>query len=179
MRRWVMALLIAALSSGAGYPVARRVGESAGAPIAQTSLVLSGAASAFHDTLAPYGRWVNVEPFGPVWQPSPTVVGRGFRPYVTGGHWVYTDYGWWFSSRWSWGWAVYHYGGWELLPDFGWVWVPGTVWAPSWCEWRVDDGFTGWAPLPPPGFAFSPGIWSPWWVFVPSGFFLCSTWSPS
>ena len=56
--------------------------------------------------------------------------------------------------------------------DLGWVWVPGTVWAPSWCEWRVDDGFTGWAPLPPPGFAFSPGIWSPWWVFVPSGFFL-------
>src|SRR5690242_5692569 len=48
----------------------------------------------FEGTLAPYGSW-NTDPnYGYVWTPSAAVVGVGFTPYSTGGHWVLTEYGW-------------------------------------------------------------------------------------
>src|SRR5512133_2574746 len=45
----------------------------------------------FYDVLSPYGEWVDVSPFGPVWRPYDAVVGVDFVPYTTGGYWVYTD----------------------------------------------------------------------------------------
>src|SRR5205823_558746 len=47
----------------------------------------------FYDSLSPYGDWVYVGSYGRVWRPSAAVVGAGFRPYATGGNWIYTDYG--------------------------------------------------------------------------------------
>ena len=33
--------------------------------------------------------------------------------------------------------------------NYGWVWVPDYEWAPAWVEWRYNDDYLGWAPLPP------------------------------
>ncbi|HKE13655.1 MAG TPA: DUF6600 domain-containing protein, partial [Kofleriaceae bacterium] len=107
---------------------------------------------AFHDTLAPYGRWVRTAEFGLVWVPSRSIVGSDFVPYGTGGSWRYSDAGWLFASDWDWGWAPFHYGRWYRQYPYGWVWVPGNVWAPAWVDWRYGDGFIGWAPLPPRGY---------------------------
>ena len=42
----------------------------------------------FHETLDPYGSWVDDQTYGTVWVPSETVVGTGFIPYVSAGHWA-------------------------------------------------------------------------------------------
>jgi hypothetical protein len=31
----------------------------------------------------------------------------------------------------------------------GWVWVPGRVWAPAWVDWRENDEYIAWTPIPP------------------------------
>ena len=50
----------------------------------------------FYDQLSPYGQWVNTPEYGNVWVPNNQT---GFTPYLTNGHWVYTDYGWiWVSD---------------------------------------------------------------------------------
>ncbi len=101
----------------------------------------------FYDSLASYGDWVTVEPYGWVW--VPTAVDTGWRPYVNG-YWAWSDvYGWTWISNEDWGWAVYHYGRWAWVADWGWVWVPGVVWAPAWVSFRFGDGWIGWAPRPP------------------------------
>ena len=123
-------------------------------------------ASAFYDTLSPYGDWVYVGSYGRVWRPSAAVVGAGFRPYATGGNWIYTDYGWSWESDWDWGWAPFHYGRWLMDPVYGWVWVPGNTWGPAWVDWRFGGGYVGWAPLAPYGVTVSYDSYSPWWVFV-------------
>lgn len=121
----------------------------------------------FVETLSPYGTWLQVEPFGLVWVPSPDVVGADFVPYVTNGSWVYTEVGWAWVSGWTWGWAPFHYGRWYLHPSYGWVWVPDTVWGPAWVDWRFGGGFVGWAPLPP-GWTLGVGLgFFPGWCFVP------------
>ena len=56
----------------------------------------------FYDELSPYGQWIDYPNYGYVWQPN---VEEGFRPYVTDGNWVYSDYGWTWVSNFSWGWA--------------------------------------------------------------------------
>ncbi|HUB09814.1 MAG TPA: DUF6600 domain-containing protein, partial [Myxococcales bacterium] len=104
---------------------------------------------AFQQVLAPYGNWIDVPPYGTVWQPSPAVVGPDFVPY-THGHWVYSDAGWVWSSDYPWGWAPFHYGNW-IWAAGGWCWVPGRVWAPAWVSWRYGDGIVGWAPIGPGG----------------------------
>jgi hypothetical protein len=113
----------------------------------------------FYDALEPYGYWVTLEPYGPVW--VPTAVTAGWQPY-TDGYWIYTDCGWTWVSYEDWGWAPYHYGRWALDTGYGWVWVPDTVWGPAWVAWRAGDGVIGWAPLPPEihwfvGLGFDPG----------------------
>ncbi len=120
----------------------------------------------FYTTLSPYGEWVQVDSYGRVWRPSPTVVGVGFRPYGPGGHWVHTDYGWSYESDWAWGWAPFHYGRWHLDPGYGWVWVPGNAWAPAWVSWRYGGGYVGWAPLPPVGSTIVIEEHHPYWCFV-------------
>lgn len=122
---------------------------------------------AFEGTLSPYGEWIAVGRFGRVWRPYRTLVGADFRPYLSGGHWVYTDYGWTFESDYSWGWAPFHYGRWLMDDYYGWVWVPGTEWGPAWVDWRFGGGYVGWVPLAPVGFTVSYGFYQPHWCFVP------------
>ncbi|MHB8417379.1 MAG: DUF6600 domain-containing protein [Myxococcales bacterium] len=105
---------------------------------------------AFQPVLAPYGSWVDLPPYGLVWQPSPAVVGSDFTPYSSGGHWVYSDAGWTWSSDYPWGWAPFHYGNW-IFAAGSWDWIPGRVWAPAWVSWRYGGGAVGWAPLGPGG----------------------------
>src|SRR5262245_54764686 len=100
----------------------------------------------FYDALAPYGDWMEMQPYGWVW--APRSVDPDWRPYRDG-HWVYTDYDWTWVADEPWGWAPFHYGRWALDSRYGWVWVPGSVWAPAWVSWRWGDDYAGWAPLPP------------------------------
>jgi hypothetical protein len=116
--------------------------------------------SYFYDSLAPYGNWVNLDGYGPCWQPTVVVANAGWSPYCDRGHWDYTDCGWCWVSDYSWGWAPFHYGRWFHNAHYGWCWAPDTVWGPAWVSWRYSDAYCGWAPLPPsacyrPGFGFS------------------------
>ena len=127
-------------------------------PPAQTVVIDADADDAayddFYEPLGYYGVWVDVAPYGRVWQPAPDMAGADFRPYASGGYWAVNDDGdWVFVSRYhaQWGWATYHYGRWVWNDWYGWVWVPGRRWAPSWVEWRYGGGYVGWAPLGPPG----------------------------
>ena len=111
----------------------------------------------FYSTLAPYGSWLYIEPYGWCWQPTCAVTVVDWRPYAHGGRWLYTTSGWYWQSHYSWGWAPFHYGNWYASPACGWVWVPGSVWAPAWVTWRYTPAYCGWAPLPP-GCGWSTGI---------------------
>ncbi len=99
-----------------------------------------------YDFLAPYGNWLNLEPFGYVWTPRHT--GYRWRPY-TDGNWINTDDGWTWIANEPWGSIPYHYGRWGFDSGFGWFWVPGTEWSPAWVSWRWSNSYVGWAPLPP------------------------------
>jgi len=103
----------------------------------------------FEPALAPYGTWIDDEVYGFVWIPSPTLVGSGFTPYLSGGRWAYTSEGYVFVSEYSWGWVTYHYGRWVHSTVHGWAWVPGARYAPAWVEWRYGGGHIGWAPVRP------------------------------
>ncbi len=120
----------------------------------------NGAYSYFYDSLSPYGNWVNIQGYGPCWQPTAVAANPGWSPYSDRGHWAYTDCGWCWVSDYSWGWAPFHYGRWFHHNRWGWCWAPDTVWGPAWVSWRYNTGFCGWAPLPPaacyrPGFGFT------------------------
>jgi hypothetical protein len=118
--------------------------------------------STFYDELTPYGTWVDVEGYGPCWQPTVVVANSGWRPYFDGGHWVYTDCGWYWLSDYSWGWAPFHYGRWFQHQRLGWCWLPDRVWGPSWVSWRYTEGYCGWAPMPP-GALYTAGIGLTYW----------------
>jgi hypothetical protein len=125
----------------------------------------------FTDALAGYGAWVDVAPYGKVWQPSADLVGDNFIPYATDGHWAINDDGdWVFASKHDdeFGWAVYHYGRWAYSDDFGYVWVPGVEWAPAWVQWAYGAGYTAWAALPPDGVTWTPNQW----IVVEEGHFI-------
>jgi len=113
----------------------------------------------FYAPLEPQGVWVDVSSYGRCWRPAH--VAAGWRPYCDG-HWVWTDVGWYWVSDEPWAWACYHYGSWAFEPEFGWVWVPGIEWAPAWVEWRIGDGYCGWAPYSPRGVVVAPSLF----VFV-------------
>jgi len=119
----------------------------------------------FYDQLTPYGSWVSYPQYGYVWIPA---AGASFRPYLTNGHWIFTDDGWMWASYYDWGWAPFHYGSWILDPGFGWVWVPGYNWAPAWVTWGDYNGYYGWAPVGP-DFSFSFASYYPpidYWCFM-------------
>ncbi len=105
----------------------------------------------FYDDMAPYGRWIYDGRYGRVWLPA---VAAGFSPYLTNGHWVYTDYGWTWVSDYSWGWAAFHYGRWYQDDRYGWMWVPGSEWAPAWVMWGSYSNNYCWAPIAP-GYGFN------------------------
>ncbi len=123
----------------------------------------------FYQSLSPYGRWISYDQYGQVWIPN---AGRGFSPYATNGHWVYSDYGWTWVSDFSWGWAPFHYGRWLYDDYYGWIWVPGSDWAPAWVAWRNSPDYYGWAPLGPGmSINISIGIPAIRWVFLPRRYF--------
>ena len=159
--------------AGAGnVPPPSATDLNAGAPVQTPPLIPSEAVEAevqqspnasysyFYDSLSPYGNWVNLDGYGPCWQPTVVVVNPGWTPYSDRGHWAYTDCGWCWVSDYSWGWAPFHYGRWFRNAHYGWCWAPDTVWGPAWVSWRYSDAYCGWAPLPPsacyrPGFGFT------------------------
>ena len=100
----------------------------------------------FHESLTPYGYWVDVAPYGRCWYPS--YVEQNWRPYAAG-QWYWTDGGWYWDSEEPWAWACYHYGRWVMHPYYGWIWVPGYEWSSAWVSWREGGDYIGWAPLPP------------------------------
>jgi hypothetical protein len=119
----------------------------------------------FHDTLAPYGSWVETDAYGECWRPSR--ISRNWDPYYEG-EWVWTDYGWTWVSDDPWGDIPYHYGTWAWSDDYGWVWVPGTVWAPAWVTWAYTDDYVGWAPVPVSFEVTSRGYYGPPVVVSPT-----------
>lgn len=99
----------------------------------------------FYSNLAPYGTWIELDGLV-VWRP--TVIRRGWTPYRHG-RWLWTAEGWYWDSYEPFGYIVFHYGRWYYDNYYGWIWVPDYDWAPAWVEWRYDDDYIGWAPLPP------------------------------
>jgi hypothetical protein len=104
------------------------------------------AVSFFYSDLGPYGEWIEFEPGIYAWHP--VNVDPDWRPYTVG-RWVWSDYGWYWVTAEPFGWATYHYGRWFFDDSYGWIWIPDTVWGPAWVEWRSNDDYIGWAPLPP------------------------------
>ena len=100
----------------------------------------------FFSALEPYGEWIEIDYDEYVWRPYD--VGRFWKPYSEG-RWEWTSYGWHWVSYEPFGWATYHYGRWFYDDYYGWVWMPGEKWAPAWVEWRYNDNYIGWSPLPP------------------------------
>ncbi len=131
----------------------------------------------FYYSLEPYGEWIQIDGDLIVWRPN--IVHVNWTPYSVG-RWVWTEYGWYWDSFEPFGWATYHYGRWIYDDYYGWVWVPGYRWSPAWVEWRYNDDFIGWAPLPPYasfdvriGIRFSFGWHASivYWHFVPYRYF--------
>ncbi|MBA3976505.1 MAG: hypothetical protein C0504_20045 [Candidatus Solibacter sp.] len=108
-----------------------------------------------------HGNWVDVAPYGHVWQPT---VAIGWAPYRHG-RWSWVDwYGWTWVSYDPWGWAPYHYGRW-FHHGGRWCWYPGGGfgmrhhWSPglvAWFGWGGGVGMgmggwgrMGWVPLAP------------------------------
>ncbi len=122
----------------------------------------------FYDQLSPYGQWINYPGYGYCWVPNQ--VPGDFSPYMTGGHWVYTDFGMTWVSDYPWGWAAFHYGRWFLDASYGWMWVPGYDWGPAWCMWGDYGGYYCWAPFGP-GVIISPHYRPDphWWHFCDHG----------
>lgn len=127
----------------------------------------------FYSALSPYGEWLELDAGFHAWRP--THVGYGWRPYLHG-RWSWTDYGWYWMSSEPFGWATFHYGRWYYDDNYGWVWIPDRTWGPAWVEWRYNDDYLGWAPLPPyasfnvgVGIRFTTRWFAPYhyWNFVP------------
>ena len=170
--------------AGAELPVARSSPllepQSNAQPSSEPSETDARALTEFRPTLDAYGGWVEHPSYGLVWVPRRDVVGEGFAPYVTSGHWALDTGGdWVWVSDYPFGSIVFHYGRWAYVSDSGWVWVPGYRYAPAWVSWRVPTGsyaYVGWAPLPPDYGWFGGVSVSLWWgyptpwVFCPSAY---------
>lgn len=126
----------------------------------------------FYNSLNSQGLWMEIGTGVYAWKPNR--VTYGWKPYSVG-RWCWTSYGWYWDSYEPYGWAVYHYGRWFNDNYYGWIWLPDNEWGPSWVEWRYDEEYIGWAPLPPYaaynssfGISFSTNWNSPYhhWNFV-------------
>ncbi|MBE2217484.1 MAG: hypothetical protein IAE90_04720 [Ignavibacteria bacterium] len=90
-----------------------------------------------------------------VWKPSTSLAVNSIEgaepvyvPYRNG-KWVNTNSGWYFKANTPAEETTSHYGRWVNNPEAGWLWVPGRVWAPAWVDWKQNDEYVSWAPLPP------------------------------
>ena len=123
--------------------------------IAKTNTNIDGGVY-FYSSLAPYGTWIQINGGVTVWRPAH--VRNAWQPY-TDGYWIWTNDGWYWESYEPFGYITYHYGRWYYDDYYGWIWVPDNQWAPAWVEWRYDNYYIGWAPLPPyAGFSINFGI---------------------
>ena len=148
-----MLILFALLGFGIGESSATSSATSEG-QVAVGITASFGDVGFFYNSLRPYGEWIEFEAGFYAWRPMH--LRRGWRPYMFG-RWAWTDYGWYWVSSEPFGWAVYHYGRWYYDDYYGWIWVPDRVWGPAWVEWRYNNDYIGWAPLPPYA-SFSVGI---------------------
>jgi hypothetical protein len=134
---------------------------------AQTDISIS---AEFRTALTPYGNWQSVPRWGEVWIPAR--ITRDWQPYTVG-NWIYSEeFGWyWISSEEEaeWGWVAFHYGRWVNIDSYGWAWVPGNEWSPAWVDWRRNDEYAGWAPLPPDEFIVEYRDNPKFWMFVRLG----------
>jgi hypothetical protein len=134
--------------------------------------VASGIAG--YDDLNAYGNWIDVKPYGMVWNPY---VPAGWAPYRYGS-WVWEDgFGWTWIAIEPWGWVPFHYGYWFSCTPYGWCWLPpGLAMVPIWYPalvgwfgfgdyWGATLGweYWGWVPLWPyePFYPWYPG-WGGW-----------------
>ncbi len=100
----------------------------------------------FYGALEPFGEWIEIDYDEYAWRPYDS--DYNWRPYSEG-RWEWTRNGWYWVSYEPFGWATYHYGRWFYDDYYGWLWMPDNVWAPAWVEWRYNNNYIGWAPLPP------------------------------
>ena len=115
--------------------------------------------------LAFYGQWINIKPWGEVWEPDATY---DWGPFVNG-QWQFTDRGWMWDSQEPYAWIVYHYGEWAYSDADGWIWVPGYEWYPSRVRWMQEGDYIAWSPIPPEGWNLSNDynyFGSPVWTIV-------------
>ncbi len=131
----------------------------------------------FYTSLSPYGTWIEFNDGVYGWKPVNMV--RGWEPY-SNGRWLWTSDGWYWDSYEPFGYIVFHYGRWYFDNYYGWLWIPDYQWAPAWVEWRYDDAYIGWAPLPPYaifsvsiGIQFTHVFYTPYahWNFVKYNYF--------
>ena len=136
------------------------------------------AVTVWQPEMEPYGVWVEDPVYGLVWIPDAAQVGPNFVPYVTAGHWGYTEDGQWlWVSDYEWGWVAFHYGRWVWIPQRGWAWIPGRLYAPAWVEWRVGDpgyDYIGWSPMPPSYYWYG-GVAVAFWVVPPPHYVYCES----
>ena len=93
-----------------------------------------------------------------IWQPNPDLMptesseeDNEYIPY-TNGEWLNTDAGWYFKAPTPEEELTSHYGRWAQDEKLGWVWFPGSVWSPAWVEWKENEDYVAWTPLPPTTF---------------------------
>lgn len=147
---WRMMVLVTLVYIGVDKAGTMAMGEEFGPPPpppAQQEQARSEA-TPFYSTLQPYGTWIQVAPFGQVWQPTVLKTNRSWRPYCDGGRWTWQNNAWQWQSEYEWGWAAFHHGRWMLNNKTGWVWVPGRDWSPGWVSWRRTSEQYSWAPMP-------------------------------
>lgn len=103
-----------------------------------------------------------------IWKPSvklavAPIMGSEPNMYIpyTNGQWVHTDAGWYFKAPTPVEELVHHYGRWVNSPTTGWVWIPGRVWAPAWVDWKENDEFIAWAPIPASTYVVNDEIKTP------------------
>lgn len=109
--------------------------------------------------LQTYGSWQSTS-LGSVWFPS--VEQQSFEPYLTHGQWVQspTQQLQWNSTL-PWGGITFHYGRWVNVAG-RWGWVYGDTFAPAWVDWRVADGYLGWAPTGVGALSSARWSWVSW-----------------
>lgn len=119
---------------------------------------LGRALTEFEPHLVRHGFWLQDPVYGRVWVPRRSIVGNGFVPYASGGHWELTSGDdWLWVSDYPFGWITFHYGRWAWVGGGRWGWVPGYRYAPAWVSFRLGaSGYLGWGPLAP-RFAFRRG----------------------
>lgn len=102
------------------------------------------------EELRRHGEWILLSPYGKLWHPNATEVGKDFVPYVSGGYWTKTPKGWVFEGKWEWSEVVFRHGRWLWTQDFDWLWWHDETEGASFVDWRSGSEWIAWSPQPPP-----------------------------